>query len=424
MLKTNRLKPIRLLVYNQNHIGIALKTYFFKLMKRGYCMPMEHQGDPKKISKINDLSNQKAVEHNDLITSVAKMDKVPLKIFELAVSCLDTEHPPADNAVYLSKNTIYSFFDVSSSNKHTRFKNALTTLHQQSIFEVQEENEKGKWKYKIISPISSSEWNDYNDTLKIKFTDDIMPYLIELKTNFTQYLITDIMGLNSKYSIILYKWFSMNYNQYEAYNGMRTRSKEQIALLKNPYIDLIELRRITDTIKEYSRIYDFEKNVLQVATEEICRSTNFQVGYEKIKKGRSVVGIKFYLDKKRPLAVLPYKESDPAYQEGKVRKQHEQETLYTQAMQSPYTSILFGNELISFHDMQDIFLMGNLQNQVYPLYDQLKDRRGLNGVKDHLSYVSFHREDYSKEKQNIAKYLQQSIKQYLQTVKIQDKGME
>ena len=51
MLKTNRLKPIRLLVYNQNHIGIALKTYFFKLMKRGYCMPMEHQGDPKKISK-------------------------------------------------------------------------------------------------------------------------------------------------------------------------------------------------------------------------------------------------------------------------------------------------------------------------------------------------------------------------------------
>lgn len=49
---------------------------------------------------------------------------------------------------------------------------------------MQEENEKGKWKYKIISPISSSEWNDYNDTLKIKFTDDIMPYLIELKTNF------------------------------------------------------------------------------------------------------------------------------------------------------------------------------------------------------------------------------------------------
>ena len=143
MLKTNRLKPIRLLVYNQNHIGIALKTYFFKLMKRGYCMPMEHQGDPKKISKINDLSNQKAVEHNDLITSVAKMDKVPLKIFELAVSCLDTEHPPADNAVYLSKNTIYSFFDVSSSNKHNRFKNALTTLHNNLFLQCKRKMRRG-----------------------------------------------------------------------------------------------------------------------------------------------------------------------------------------------------------------------------------------------------------------------------------------
>ena len=45
-----------------------------------------------KVLHISDLENQKAVEHNDLITSVAKMDKIPLKIFELAVSCLDTEN--------------------------------------------------------------------------------------------------------------------------------------------------------------------------------------------------------------------------------------------------------------------------------------------------------------------------------------------
>ncbi|MEK4797313.1 RepB protein, partial [Lactococcus sp. FSL K6-0773] len=44
--------------------------------------------------------------------------------------------------------------------------------------------------------------------------------------------------------------------------------------------------------------------------------------------------------------------------------------------------------------------------------------RGLNGVKDHLSYVSSKQEAYSKR--NVAKYLKKAIEQYLPTVKRQD----
>ncbi|MES5431814.1 hypothetical protein ABVL85_15270, partial [Enterococcus gallinarum] len=55
---------------------------------------------------------------------------------------------------------------------------------------------------------------------------------------------------------------------------------------------------------------------------------------------------------------------------------------------------------------------------VYPLYDELKALRGLNGVKDHLSYVRGKQEAYSKR--NIAKYLKKAIEQYLPTVKRQD----
>ena len=193
---------------------------------------------PQKVVSMEDLHNKKAVEHNDLITSVAKMDKVPLKIFELAVSFLDTTNSPENNVVHISKSTLFNFFNVEDNDKHSRFKRALTNLHQQSIFEVQEENDKGKWKFKIISPISSSEWNDYDDNVKIKFTDDIMPYLLELKSNFTQYLITDIIKLNSKYSIILYKWLSMNYNQYKDYKENGQRKEDQIEIIKNPYINI------------------------------------------------------------------------------------------------------------------------------------------------------------------------------------------
>ena len=63
----------------------------------------------KKAAFMNEFPKRKVVEHNDLISSVAKMDKVPLKIFELAVSCIDTDNPPKDNIVFLSKRELFAF---------------------------------------------------------------------------------------------------------------------------------------------------------------------------------------------------------------------------------------------------------------------------------------------------------------------------
>ena len=61
----------------------------------------EKQNKQKQVLTLNELSKRKVVEHNSLITSIAKMDKTPLKMFELAVSCIDTEKPLEDNTVYL-----------------------------------------------------------------------------------------------------------------------------------------------------------------------------------------------------------------------------------------------------------------------------------------------------------------------------------
>ena len=63
-----------------------------------------------------------------------------------------------------------------------------------------------------------------------------MPYLINLKKNFTQHALSDIAELNSKYSIILYRWLSMNYNQYEHYSNKGGRRVEQVEAYRNPTI--------------------------------------------------------------------------------------------------------------------------------------------------------------------------------------------
>ena len=367
---------------------------------------------------MDELMNRKAVEHNDLVSSVAKMDKTPLKIFELAVSCIDTDNPPKDETVYLSKSELFSFFDVSSKSKNSRFKKAIETMQHQAFFEIREEQGRGL-EYRSIVPIPEVAWNSYNDEVKIRFDRAIMPYLIDLKKNFTQYAISEIMNLNGKYSIILYKWLVMNYNQFEHYQYKKERTQAQLEELRNPKMSDKELRVLTDTTTDYKAFTDFDKWVLKKATEEITANTHYNVSYEKIKIGRSIADIIFHIEKKKVAKDESYKErqQDPVYLGNKETRVQTQQELLSKALQSEYTTILGENMLIGFKDIQDIELMADLQRLVYPLYDELKELKGLDEVRKHLSYVAKKQEAYSKT--NIAKYLKIAINQYLGAVKFQ-----
>ena len=78
---------------------------------------------------------------------------------------------------------MFTFFDVSDNGKHTRFKEAISKMQEQAFFEVREAKNKG-FKFRRILPIPTVEWTDYDDKVMIRFNQDIMPYLIELKQNF------------------------------------------------------------------------------------------------------------------------------------------------------------------------------------------------------------------------------------------------
>ncbi|TOY71310.1 RepB protein [Weissella paramesenteroides] len=371
----------------------------------------------RQVHTLNELSKRKVVEHNSLITSIAKMDKTPLKMFELAVSLIDTDNPPQDQTVYLSKQEMFAFFKVNDNDKNSRFKQAIEKMQKQAFFQIKKEQDKG-FKFVSIVPIPYVEWTDYSDEVKIEFHREIMPYLINLKTNFTQHALSDIAELNSKYAIILYRWLSMNYNQYDHYSVKGGRREEQVESYRNPKIGIRELREMTDTVNEYQRFDRFESYILKNSLKEINAHTTFNVTHEKVKKGRSIDSIVFHITKKTVADDISYKHNDPVYIEDKIRQEETEDMLTVKAIKSPYTKLLMEHFLLSYIDLTDTAILSGLQKNVYPLYDELKDIRGLNGVKEHLAYVNDRQDNYSKK--NIAKYLKKSIEQYLPIVKRQD----
>ena len=284
---------------------------------------------------------------------------------------------------------------------------------------IPEKKDKG-FEFENIVPIPYVKWTDYNDEVLIRFSPEIIPYLVNLKKNFTQHALSDLAELNSKYSIILYRWLSMNYNQYEHYSNKGGRREEQVEEYRNPTISMRELREMTDTVQDYPRFTNFESYILKNSLKEINAHTHFNVTYDKIKKGRSIDRIVFHIEKK-PVAKNEYykqEEQDPVYLENKADREAKQKMLFAEAMQSPYTKLLGEKWLINVADMQNIITMTGLAEKVYPLYDELKEARGLKGVETHLSYVASKQEGYSKR--NVVKYLKTAIEGYLPTVALQD----
>lgn len=373
---------------------------------------MPRNSIPRRVLTMRDLINKKNVQHNDLITSVAKMDKLPLKIFEFAASFIDPNSPPENNEIYLSKSDLFMFFNVSDSNKHSRFKQVIENMQKQSYFVMNRKSNEGL-DFESIVPITYVKWDDHSDEVIIEFNRHIMPYLLQINQDFTQYAISDILELNSKYSIILYKWLSMHYNQYDYYKSKGNRTNRQLELLKNPVVTVKELRRITDTMNEYPRFTNFESYVVKNALKEISEYTHFEVTYEKYKKGRSIESIKFFVDEKQKAPNAYYKEEqqDPAFLEEQKNGEEETESLYMASVESNYTTLLEEYGMITFKNIQDKELMAGLQQKVYSLYDKLEQIKGMGSVDKHVSYVASRKKDYSKK--NIVRYLHESIKNYL-----------
>jgi plasmid replication initiation protein len=223
------------------------------------------------MSNNNYDYDNKVVQSNDLMRTVWTMDSISLKIFEMAVSCLNTSEK--DNIVYLKKRDVFKMFDAIGADKYSRFKEHFKDLQRQLVTVF----DKDTGQITQMSAVPTVSWNLNSDEIRLEFNTNLMPYLVQLKGNYTQYEIQNLRFLNSKYAMIIYKLAKMN-----------TWNKNTFS------IRLSDLRHLTDTRDKYLRFEAFSRVVLKKALDEINDGhTDIVISYSKIKNGRDIVGIEF-----------------------------------------------------------------------------------------------------------------------------------
>lgn len=172
----------------------------------------------------------------------------------------------------LSASEFSKVFNTDLSNSYKILDRACKKLMKTSItikkFELNE-----IWE---INVCSTAKYNKATGSIAVKFTDDIMPYLAQVRQKFVLYNLKEIANFGSLYTTRLYELI-----QEFQETGWVLKSIDQLR----------EVFAVGNALKRYG---DFKKYTFAHACQEINDNYDMRLRFEELKEGRKVVAIKFF----------------------------------------------------------------------------------------------------------------------------------
>lgn len=132
-----------------------------------------------------------------------------------------------------------------------------------------------------VNWINYAHYEEGTGRIELAFSDVMKPFLLHLKSQFTAIEVTDLMQFKSIHAIRIYELLK----QYQDI-GERILSLDEIR----------ECCGVKDKLKKYS---SFEKDLILISQREVNEKSDIRFDFERIKKGRKIVAIKFILSKNK-----------------------------------------------------------------------------------------------------------------------------
>lgn len=240
----------------------------------------------KQDSTALEIRNHTVVKANDLI----QKSRFSLSVQQQKIVLyLISQITQFDTDFKLYEFSIVDFckvcgIDYESGKNYQDIKDAIQDIANKSIWvQLNEDDET------LLRWIEKPYINKKSGTIKIRLDEDMKPFLLQLKENFTQYELLWTLHFKSKYTIRLYELIkSIHFRELETY----TREYK-----------LDELRRLLDA-ETYTTYQTFKTRVLIPAVNEINNYSDKNLSYEPLKRGRSVYSIRFTIGTKDALERL------------------------------------------------------------------------------------------------------------------------
>jgi plasmid replication initiation protein len=221
------------------------------------------------------------VKSNKLMEASYRLDLVEQRIILASiVAARESQKGLGDDFVTIEAKSFGAMFNMDEHSVYNQLKDALNTLFNRFIVIRDIHPESGHERVSKIRWISNASYIDGVGTIQIRFSQDIVPYITRLESEFTVYRIEKIGGMSSVYAVRLYELLL----QYLS-SGKRE-------------IEITWLKEILQLTGEYQRIDNFKRNVIDLAVQQINKHSDIKVSYVQKKTGRLITHFVFDIKSK------------------------------------------------------------------------------------------------------------------------------
>lgn len=221
------------------------------------------------------MSDLIAYKSNALIEASYKLTLQEQRFLLVCISRLKSgesaPHPDEQKKMIITASEFYEAFpDMGRQHAEAKLKEAIDRLWDRSII-IRDDNkrEEFRWVQNRVQYLKGE------GKVQITFSDSVMPYLTQLKGQFTKVIIKNVSSLSSTHSIRIYELLQ----QFRS-TGDRTISIDDFRSMLN----------LSDKYKDFKAL---NRALIKPAIAELNEKSDLSVTVETIKDGRTVVALRF-----------------------------------------------------------------------------------------------------------------------------------
>ena len=214
---------------------------------------------------------------NHLIEAGYKLSLNEQRLILSAISKLDGRKPlPKDGEFVITAKEFSDNFHIPIKQAYEILDSAASRLYDRDIKTYDRKNnsrERFRW-------VDYVKYWDGEAKVTLSFSRRIVPYLTLLHTQLTTYDLKQITKLSTAYAIRFYELLI----QFKS-TGER-------------FISIEKLKERLELNEQYSRFYNLKKRIIEPSIDNINQSTDLNVDWDVVKKGKIITGLIFVFEKK------------------------------------------------------------------------------------------------------------------------------
>ncbi|EEP7977627.1 replication initiation protein [Salmonella enterica subsp. enterica serovar Stanley] len=221
------------------------------------------------------MSDLIAYKSNALIEASYKLTLQEQRFLLVCISRIKSgvDAPPAESqkTMTITAAELYEAFpDMGRQHAESKLKEAIDRLWDRSVI-IRDESKREEFRWVQYR----AQYLKGEAKVEITFSDAIMPYLTQLKGQFTRVVVKNVSSLSSTYSIRIY----------ELLQQFRSTGDRTIAL--------DDFRSMLELDDKYVDFKILNRALIKPAIAELNEKSDLAVTVETVKQGRKVIALRF-----------------------------------------------------------------------------------------------------------------------------------